>query len=101
MTLHDYFPSIVRLAGCCWRVFSPAGFHALGCPAQERYFALFPTRADVEDGALAPRPAFTVLPPHTSSTLVRDSSEKAHDGHRHRHPQRHVLVEGVRDDPWK
>ena len=21
--------------------------------------------------------------------------------HRHRHPQRHVLVEGVRDGPWK
>ena len=39
MVLHDdYFPSIVRLAGCWWGVLSPAGFLPLGYPAQERNF---------------------------------------------------------------
>ena len=61
--------SVARHPGCSWRVFSPAGFHSLGCPAQERYFVDFGARGDVEDGALPPRlPSIHRLLTHTSST---------------------------------
>ena len=61
--------SVARHPGCSWRVFSPAGFHSLGCPAQERYFVDFGARGDVEDGALPPRlPSLHRLLTHMSST---------------------------------